>query len=34
LPAVHAEFPAGVNSYRAYLLPWGGEQDRSQSPDE
>ena len=22
----NAEFPTGVNTYRAYLLPWGPEQ--------
>ncbi len=21
----NAQFPAGVNTYRAYLLPWGGQ---------
>jgi hypothetical protein len=23
---INAQFPAGVNTYRAYLLPWGGSQ--------
>ena len=28
----NAEFPSGVNTYRAYLLPWGGGATRAQRP--
>jgi hypothetical protein len=29
----NAQFPTGVNSYRAYLLPWGGQDEDSDASD-